>query len=201
FYLLLLAICLGVVTFLVRLISPIDRFPYGIPLGFFFLYLMMFSVGIITLRYNWIEMMKRYHVKVWCITILVVFIILNLYIALFLGFDSDLSVFLGGPNLSAFIFAVVESIICMGMIFVLLKIFHAKLNYQGKFMHNLSSSAFYMYLIHPIVLVIVSLGFAFLPLLPVIKLVIVFPLAVILCYLLSHYVLEKIQLKKHRNVN
>ncbi|MFX1288542.1 MAG: acyltransferase family protein [Promethearchaeota archaeon] len=200
FYLLLLAICLGVITFLVRLISPIDRFPYGIPLGFFFLYLMMFSVGIIALRYNWIEMMRRYHVKVWGITILAAFIILNLYVALFLGFDSDLSVFLGGPNLSAFIFAVVESIICMGMIFVLMKIFHAKFNKQGKFLQNLSSSAFYMYLIHPIILVFVSLGFAFLPLLPVIKLVIVFPLAVILCYLLSHYVLEKIQLKKHRSV-
>ncbi len=47
-----------------------------------------------------------------------------------------------------------------------------------------------------IVLVPVSLGFAYVPLFPVIKLVIAFPLTVMLCYLLSHFFLEKIHLKK-----
>ncbi|MHA1192469.1 MAG: hypothetical protein ACTSP9_09250 [Promethearchaeota archaeon] len=81
----------------------------------------------------------------------------------------------------------VDNIICMGMIFVLIKIFYAKFNTQGKILQNLSSSAFYMYLIHPPVLVLVSLGFASMPLFPVIKLAIVFPLTVILCYLISHF--------------
>jgi len=200
FYLLLLAISLGFLTFLVRLVSPIDRFPLGIPFGFFIPYLMMFSVGIIAVRYNWIGKMTRRHVKVWTITILAAFILLNLYVINFLGFDSDLSIFLGGATWGALIFTVVENVIAMGMIFVLLKIFYAKFNYQGKILHNLASSAFYMYLIHPIVLVSVSLVFAFLPLYPVVKLAIVFPLTVILCYLISHFVLEKIQLKKRTRV-
>ena len=199
FYLLLFAIGLGFLTFLTRLISPIDSFPLGMPFGFFIPYLMMFSVGIIAYRYNWFKKMTRQHVKVWAITILAAFILLNLYVVLFIGFDSDLSVFLGGLNLSALLFAITENVICMGMIFVLLKIFYAKFNDQGKILQNLSSSAFYMYLIHPIVLVFVSLGFAFITLLPVIKLTIVFPLAVILCYLISHFVLEKIHLKKQRS--
>jgi hypothetical protein len=196
YHLLLFAISLGFFTFLVRLISPVDKFPLGIPFGFFIIYLMMFSVGIVAFRYNWIEKMTRHHVKIWSITILAVFILLLLYTPLFLGFDADFSVFLGGPNLSAFLFGVGENIVAMGMIFVLLKIFHAKFNDQGKIMQNLSSSAFYIYLIHPMVLVPVSLGFAYVPFSPVIKLVIVFPLTVILCYLISHFVLEKISLKK-----
>jgi len=200
FYLLLLAISLGFLTFLVRLVSPIDKFPLGIPFGFFIPYLMMFSVGVIAVRYNWIGKMTRHHVKVWAITILAAFILLNLYVGIFLGFDSDLSIFLGGPNWGAFVFTVVENVIAMGMIFVLLKIFYAKFNDQGKILQNLASSAFYMYLIHPIVLVSVSLGFAYLPLYPVVKLAIVFPLTVILCYLISHFVLEKIHLKKRTRV-
>ena len=200
FYLLLLAISLGFFTFLVRLISPIDKFPLGIPFGFFIPYLMMFSVGVIAVRYNWIGKMTRRHVKVWAITILVAFILLNLYVVIFLGFDSDLSIFLGGPTWGALVFTVVENVIAMGMIFVLLKVFYAKFNDQGKILQNLASSAFYMYLIHPIVLVSVSLVFAYLPLLPVIKLAIVFPLTVILCYLISHFVLEKIHLKKRIRV-
>ena len=60
----------------------------------------------------------------------------------------------------------------------------------------ISSSAFYMYLIYPLVLIPLSLGFTFLPLFPVIKLAIVFPLTVILCYLISHFILEKIPMKK-----
>jgi len=196
FYLLLVAISFGFLTFLLRLISPIDTFPFGMPFGFFVLYLMMFSVGIIAFRYDWIGKMRKYHVKVWAVTILATFIILNLYVVFFVGFDSDLSIFLGGPNLSALAFAMAENVISMGMIFVLLKIFYAKFNDQGKLLQNLSSSAFYMYLIHPIVLVPVSLGFAYVPLFPVIKLVIVFPLTVIICYFLSHFFLEKIHLKK-----
>jgi len=200
FYLLFLAIGLGFLTFLVRLVSPIDRFPLGVPFGFFIPYLMMFSVGVIAVRYDWFKKMTRRHVKVWAITILAAFILLNLYVFLFLGFDSDLSVFLGGPTLHALVFTVVENVIVMGMIFVLLKIFYAKFNDQGKILQNLSSGAFYMYLIHPIVLVLVSLGFAYIPLIPVIKLAIVFPLTVILCYLISHFVLEKIHLKKRTRV-
>jgi len=196
-YLLLVAIILGFVTFLVRIVSPIDKFPLGIPLGFFVQYLMMFSVGIIAVRYKWFEKMTRHHVKVWAITILAVFILLYLYVFIFLGIDSDFSVFTGGFTWPALVFAMVESVIVMGMIFVLLKIFYAKFNDQGKILQNLSNSAFYMYLIHPIVLVPVSLGFASLPLFPVIKLAIVFPLTVILCYLISHFFLERIHLNKH----
>jgi glucan biosynthesis protein C len=199
-YLVLFAIGLGFITFLLRLISPIDQSLLGLPFSFIILYLMMFSVGIIAVRYEWIEKMTRKHVKVWVIIIAATFILFFLYAALFVGLDSNLSVFMGGFNFHALFFAIVESVICIGMIFVLLKIFYAKFNKQGKILHNLSSSAFYIYLIHPPVLVLVSLAFASIPLLPAIKLIIIFPLTVILCYLLSHFVLEKINLKKRTRV-
>jgi glucan biosynthesis protein C len=74
-YLVLFAIGLGFITFLLRLISPIDQSLLGLPFSFIILYLMMFSVGIIAVRYEWIEKMTRKHVKVWVIIIAATFIL------------------------------------------------------------------------------------------------------------------------------
>ena len=199
-YLLLGAISLGGIAFLVRLVSPVDAFPLGIPFGFFFQYLMMFSVGIIAVRYDWFKKMTRRHVKIWALTILGAYILLTLYYFLFVGIDTDFVVFLGGPHWEALAFVLTENIIGMGMIFVLIKIFYAKFNKQGNLLQNLSNSAFYIYLIHAPVLILISLGFADIPLIPVAKLAIVFPLSFIVCYLISHFVLEKIHLKKSTRV-
>jgi hypothetical protein len=193
-YLLLIAIGLGCVTFFVRLVFPIDTFILGIPFGFIVQYAMMFSVGIISLRYDWFKKMSKVHIKIWSITIAISFVLLSLYWFVFLGVDTDLSVALGGATLAAFLFAVVDNIICMGMIFIIIPVFYARFNRQGPLLRNLSTSAYHMYLIHPPILVLVSLGFASLPLIPVIKLMIVWPLTVFLCYLVSHYVLQKIRL-------
>jgi hypothetical protein len=200
FYLLLLAIGLGCVTFLFRLISPVDEFPLGIPFGSIVQYLMMFSVGVIAVRYDWFEKMSKDHIKVWSRIITATVVLSYAYVFLVLGWDADLSVLLGGPTLPALLFALVDNVIAMGMIFVLIPIFYAKFNHQGSLLKNLSSSAFHMYLIHPPVLILVSLGFASIPLIPVIKLAIVFPVTIILCYLASHFVIQKIYLNKPTRV-
>ncbi|MHA2260745.1 MAG: acyltransferase family protein, partial [Promethearchaeota archaeon] len=200
-YLLLLAIGLGFLAFLVRIKYSIIDTPLGLPLAYMIQYFMMFSVGIIAYRYGWFEKMTRRHVKIWAITIFFIVTLFFMYFFIFVGADSDFSVFLGGFNVNALIFALVDNIVCMGMIFVLIKIFYAKFNKQGKILKNLGDSSFHMYLIHPFVVIPVSLGLAFIPISPIIKLIIVLPASVILCYLLSHFVLQKIHLKKRPKVS
>ncbi len=102
--------------------------------------------------------------------------------------------------MNALIFALVDNIACMGMIFVLVKIFYAKFNKQGKTMKNLADSSLHIYLIHPFIAIPLSLGIMFIPLSPLIKLAIVFPVTVILCYLISHFGLQKIHLKKKTKI-
>jgi len=195
-YLFLLALGLGFCTFLIRIFFSIDNHPFGLPVPFIIQYIMMFSLGVISVRYDWIKEMTRIHVKVWFIIIVAAIVLFFLYTIPTLGFETDYSILMGGFNLYALLFALVENIICVGMIFVLVKVFYAKFNKQGKIMQNLSASAFFIYLIHPPILVLVSLAFISVPIIPVIKLAIVFPLAVILCYLLSHFFLEKIHFNK-----
>ncbi|WP_455141518.1 acyltransferase family protein [Candidatus Hodarchaeum mangrovi] len=195
-YLLLLAIFLGSFTFLVRILLPIDVRPLGIPWGQLTQYLMMFSIGVICIRYSWFEKISEKHVKIWLITLLASIVIIYLDFFIALATDVDLMVFSGGANLHAFLFALVDNIICMGFIFVLIKVFYVKFNNQGPILRKLSVNAYYMYLIHPPILVATSFGFKFLNLYPIIKLFIVFPLTVIFCFLLSHFILEKILSKK-----
>jgi hypothetical protein len=195
-YLLLFAVGLGCVTFLVRIVFSIDNRPLGIPFAFLAQYLMMFAAGVIAVRYGWFDKMSKNHIKVWSITMAATVVLFYLYAILVMGMDADLSVFMGGLSTPAFVWTLAENIVCVGMIFVLIPIFHAKYNEQGPLLRNLSASAFHIYLIHPPILVLIALGFASIPLTPFIKLAIVFPLAVFICYLASHYVLQRIDMKK-----
>jgi hypothetical protein len=190
-YLLMLAILLGGIAFIVRLISPVDRFPLGIPFGYLTQYFMMFAVGILTARYDWFEKISKGHIKFWSSVLITTVVLFFAYFLLFLGIDADYSVVFGGPNLHALVFALVDNIACMAMIFILIPIFYLKFNRQGIFLKNLSDSSFHMYVIHPPILVAVSLVFISIPLFPVVKLTTVFLLAVVFCYLVSHYFLQR----------
>lgn len=198
FYLLLLAIGLGCLTFLVRIVYDIDNRPLGLPWGQMIQYIMMFTVGIICIRYHWFEKMTKKHVKTWVLTIITAYILLSMYYFLILGTETDFAVLMGGASLPAFLFALTENIICMGMIFVVIKVFYAKFNKQGPILRNLSNSAFPMYLIHPPILVGIAVGFISIGLIPILKLAAVFPLGILLCYLLSHYVFLKIPWKRKK---
>jgi len=183
-YLLLLAIGLGVLSFLVRIAYPVEQWPLGLPIGYMIQYFMMFSVGVVAFRYGWFDQMRRHHVKVWTITIFSVVMIYFTYFFVFVGVDADYTLFFGGPNLDALVFALVDNIISMGMIFVLIKIFYAKFNTAGNVKKNLADNSYLVYLIHPFIVVPISLGLAPVVLSPLIKMAIVVLVSIILCYLI-----------------
>jgi glucan biosynthesis protein C len=197
-YLLLSALGLGSLTFIVRIFLPIDTRPLEIPWGQLIQYLMMFSIGVICIRYLWFEKLNRKHVKIWLLTIVISLVVIYIDFIIAIAMDIDLIDFTGGFSLHAFLFAMVDNVICMGVIFILIKVFYAKFNKQGSILLNLSTSAYHMYLVHPPVLVALSLGFVSLSLIPIIKIGIVFPLTILICYLISHYILQKLRWKKRK---
>jgi hypothetical protein len=184
-YLLLLALVLGILSFLVRIPFPIEQWPLGLPIGYMIQYFMMFCVGVIAVRYGWIHQMRRHHVKVWAITIFAVVMLYFTYFFVFVGVDADYTLFFGGPNQEALVFALVDNIICMGMIFVLIKLFYAKFNTGGNVQKILADNSYLVYLIHPFIVIPISLALAPVFLSPLVKLAIVVPTSIILCYLIA----------------
>jgi hypothetical protein len=189
-YLLLLALGLGFLTYLVRIVSPIDAFPFGIPAAQIIQYVLMFSIGVIAARYQWFDQITKRQAQIWAATIIVAILVVFTLGFTVLGV-TDLTVFTGGASWPAFLFALLDNITSMGMLFIIIWMFRTKFDKQGPTLQNLSASAYLMYLIHPPVLVGISLGFAAIALIPILKFLIVFPLTVLLCYLLSHYIIRK----------
>ena len=189
-YLFLLAIGLGILAFFVRIAFPVEQWPLGLPLAYLIQYFMMFSVGVVAYRYDWINQMTRQHAKVWAITIFAVVMLYFTYFFVFVGVDSDYTLFFGGLILEALVFALVDNIICMGMIFLLIKIFYAKFNTRGTVLKKLADSSYTVYLIHPFVVIPVSLGIAPVSLSPLIKMAIVVPVSVVLCYLICILIMQ-----------
>ncbi|MGY5865798.1 MAG: acyltransferase family protein [Candidatus Thorarchaeota archaeon] len=187
-YLLLLAIGLGFLSFLVRIPFPIEQWPLGLPLGYMIQYLMMFGVGVVAYRYGWFDQMRRHHVKVWAITIFAAVMLYFTYFFVFVGVEADYTLFFGGPNLEALVFALVDNVICMGMIFVLLKVFYAKFNTGGIKQKFLADNSYLVYLIHPFIVVPISLWIAPVVLSPLIKLAFVIPVSIFLCYLIMYII-------------
>ena len=110
------------------------------------------------------------------------------YFFVFVGVESDYTLFFGGPNVEALVFALVDNILCMAMIFVLIKVFYAKLNTRGKVLKNLADNSYLVYLIHPFVVIPISLGLASMALSPLIKVAIVVPASIIVCYLITYLI-------------
>ena len=119
---------------------------------------------------------------------------------LILGLDADLAVFSGGLNFHSLLFSIVDNVVCIGFIFVLIKVFYTKFDKQGIILRKLSVNAYYMYLVHPPILITVSLLFKPLSLYPIAKLILVFLFTIIFCYLVSHLFLEKVSLKKTERI-
>jgi surface polysaccharide O-acyltransferase-like enzyme len=80
----------------------------------------------------------------------------------------------------------------MGMSIGLITLFRKKFNDQGEFTKKVSGDIYTVYLIHAPVLISVSLLFAGILIFALLKFVIVFPIVVLLCILISHYILRKI---------
>ncbi|MHA1963247.1 MAG: acyltransferase family protein [Candidatus Thorarchaeota archaeon] len=187
-YLLLLAIGLGFLSFVVRIPFPIEEWQLGLPIGYMIQYFMMFSVGVVAVRYGWINQMRRQHVKVWTVTIFAVVMLYFTYFFVFVGVDADYTLFFGGLNQEALVFAMADNIICMGMIFVLIKLFYAKFNTGGVKQKFLADNSYLVYLIHPFIVIPVSLGIASWVLSPLVKLALVVPVSIILCYLITYLI-------------
>jgi glucan biosynthesis protein C len=169
------AIILGIITFLVRIVFPIGwtLSPFGFQLAHFPQYIALFSIGIIAYRNQWLSMLSYQQGKVWLWTAVA------LIVAGFPGIyllktvtHSEINTFLGGFTIQSFVNAMWEQLLGISIIIALLGIGKYTLNNQGRFFKSLSRSAYAVYIIHPLVLVCISILLKDLSIAPLLKFVI-----------------------------
>ena len=185
----LFALLLGVAGFLVRLVFPVDGTtfkPMNLQLGFFAQYIVLFIVGLIAYRRNWLLSLPDKTGRLW-LGIAALFILLGfgLQLAMVSGAMPS-ALFKGGWHWQSLAYALWESFLCMSMCIGVIYVFRRYLISRGKLAGFLVPNAYTAYIIHA--LVITSVAFVardLLPLYPLLKWFVVALVSVPLCFGLS----------------
>lgn len=192
--LVIIIIIMTVLTFLMRLVFPMNggHDIFSIQLAFVVQYIIMLILGVIAYKRDWCRNISDNQGKLW-LGIALLSIIFMLFVAISVGaLEGNITKLLGGLYWEAFAYALWESIYCIGMSIGLITLFRKRWNTQGKASKTVSSNAYTMYLIHAPVLVGVSVLLVVILIFALLKFVIVLAIVLLLCLLISHFILRRI---------
>ncbi len=185
---LLFILALAIVTFVVRLCWPLNTYqPLGFQLAEFAQYISLFVIGLIAYRRNWFLRLPDAMGKVW-LGIAVGAIPVLPIIVIATGAVGHADLFEGGLHWQALLYALWESVVCVGLCIGLLVLFRKRFNTQGKVGKALSASAYTVYLIHPLIIVPLAYAARTIELYPLLKFALVVFIAVPLCFFVGYFV-------------
>ena len=187
----LFAVALGLVTFVVRIWTPVgwQWEPPHLEPAHFPQYVAMFAVGLIAYRGGWLARLTVAQARPWRWVALVFVLLLPLLAVASLGPDGELSEApAGGLNWLSLAYSMWEGVMCVAMSITALVWFRERLNRQGRLLGAISGDSYAVYVLHPLLIVPLALALSGLRLPPELKFVLVAPLALALCFAVAHYI-------------
>jgi glucan biosynthesis protein C len=185
---------LGLVSFVLRIWWPADRVfqPLNLQLAYLPQYISLYILGLIAYRRNWFFELSPRVGRDWLrtalIALLVPIIVTILFIIVGAGAGTQIGYSLGGLHWQAFVYALWESFMVVGICIGLLVLFRTRWNRQGRLAKGLAANAYTVYLIHPLVIVSFAYAFQAVALYPLLKFVIAVLIALPLCFLISSFI-------------
>jgi glucan biosynthesis protein C len=185
--LILSVILLAVLTFVVRLKFPVGVWFAGLQLGHFVHYIFSFFVGILAQRGDWFNRLDRRQAGEWgIVSIITVFLFFPIVIlGGVLENPENLSMFLGGIHWQAFVTAVWDTILFVGIAVFLLYFFREHFNKAGSLLRAMAENVYTVYIIHQTVLFGMNIIFLSINIPTILKFFIVGLITVPLCFFLS----------------
>jgi len=147
--LLIAGILVGLVAFTFRLKIPVGENVFGMQLGYFASYIALFFVGCRAYHDHWLEKISFKYALPWAIVSLISIMLLPMLAKS----CSDGSLFNGGWNIYAFMYAMWEPFAAWGIILLILYITRRFLSGTTPFFSGLARCSYAVYVIHPPVLV------------------------------------------------
>lgn len=193
-FLALAVFSIGISGFLIRLWFPVNGGAtiLNIQLAFVAQYIVALILGTIAYKNNWFSSITDSQGKQW-LNIALISIFFFGAIAVLSGFpESEPVKMFGGFHWQSFSFAIWEGVYGIGMCIGLVVFFRKKFNTQGKIKKMLSDNAYAIYIIHAPVLVGISSLVVNTSFPPAIKFVVVLPIVLGLCLIISHFILRRI---------
>jgi glucan biosynthesis protein C len=192
-----LAILISAFAFSIRLVQPIGTSTMNMQLGYFSQYIILFIVGSIAYRKNWLSNIPYSFGMIWFKAALIGGSIFWLAILILGGgLSGNFAVYVGGIYWQSAAYALWESFFCLGICLGFIVIFQQHFNRQGKFAKFMSDNYFSVYVFHPPILILVTLAMRDFAWPPLIKFAAAIAICLPLCFLSSHFILRRIPLLK-----
>ncbi|HTB97288.1 MAG TPA: acyltransferase family protein [Terracidiphilus sp.] len=157
---LLSALVVGAAALAIRQFIPVGENVFGLQLAYFAAYIFLFAIGIAAWRYNWLRQLRWSNARVGIIAAILAWPLMPLAIALARALNAPgKSNFAGGFTWPAILYALWEPFVAWGLIAAWLLAFHRWMNRPSKLWSWLNRRAYAVYIIHPVVLVSISLAF------------------------------------------
>jgi peptidoglycan/LPS O-acetylase OafA/YrhL len=153
---LLSAFGVGAVALAIRQVVPVGVNVIGLQLGYFASYIFLFSLGIAARRHDWLRQLKWEHTRPWIITLAVAWLSMPVVILLAVLAVPRESNFFGGLIWAIFS-AFWEPFVAWGLIAAWLLVFRRYMNRPSGLWTWLNRRSYAVYIIHPVVLVGISL--------------------------------------------
>jgi len=155
---LLSALATGVAALAIRQFVPVGVNVYGMQLGYFATYIFLFAAGIAAWRYDWLRQLDWKNARTGVIALLIAWPAMPVGIIIAHALNgAGKSNFSSGFSWTAILYALWEPFVAWGLIAAWLLVFRARMNQPSALWAWLNRRAYAVYILHPPVLVGVSL--------------------------------------------
>ena len=155
---LLAALGVGAAALAIRQVVPTGVNVFGLQLGFFASYIFLFALGIAAWRFDWLRQLQARQARAWLSVAAVAWV--GLPVSMILAMRQGPGVtakFSGSLTWQAAMYALWEPLVAWGLIAALLVVFRTRMNGPSALWQWLGRRAFAVYIVHPPVLVGVSM--------------------------------------------
>jgi len=198
FTIILFALVIGLGCFIIRIWIPVGwAMPFtGFQFPHFLQYIYLFIIGIVAYQNKWLDSIEYKSSLRWFAFVQFLIFIVFLLLFYFGGAtEGVIDQFMGGFHWQSLAYAIWEQILAVSMIVALFGIFKKKFNNQGKLAKTLSASAFGVFILHTPILIAIGVIFRYWKIYPLLKFIVLSPVALIVCFILASLV-RKLPLAK-----
>ena len=178
---------LASLTFLIRIKFPIGDNIANLNFGLAPQYIFLFGLGILAKNNKWFKAITIKEARYWTRIILIAVVFWPLFLLLSRTSGFDIGIFVGGSNWQSFIYAFWEAVMSISISISAIYFFRERFNYQNRILKSMSKSAYFVFIIHSIVIIALSYSLKNMTFHPLYKFTIVALMSVILCFLIGTY--------------
>jgi glucans biosynthesis protein C len=158
---------------------------FSLMIIFFAQYILFFIAGILAHRNDWLRKFDGKDLHFWAWLSLGFVLLMPVLFVVGGAADGAGDFFLGGFYWQSAAFMLWIGLFSVSISMALILSLRDRKKPQGHVMAFAGPNSYGVYLIHPLILVPISVGFSYLPIFPLLKFAIVLPLVVVLCFLVA----------------